>query len=263
MSRARPGPRRSLWRRAPPAGSAPPIALPLLIALALLIGIALPVLALPANQSLELKPKQLRFERPPFGEVSTASAALVDDANVASAELLPSGEVLIEARTPGLAQVFIFGKREVEVVRVVVLPRPAAPEGTRPALDRSASPAGGLPRAGATDQQRAACLARSLPGAPIQIPTPACYAVQVERLTRQEAVEAPPAAMPRFVFDLEGLQAEAKAAQALLDQAGLSQVRVALSPFGVKLSGAKDDEEKRRALIALYPAVLGPLRLDE
>ena len=68
--------------------------------------------------------------------------------------------------------------------------------------------------------------------------------------------------LPRMTFELEGLQAEAKAAQKLLDDAGL-KVTVAISPWGVKLKGAKDDAEKRQALIAIWPAILGPLRLDD
>ena len=68
--------------------------------------------------------------------------------------------------------------------------------------------------------------------------------------------------MPHIVFELEGLQAEAKAAQELLDKAGL-HVTVGISPWGVKLKGAKDEAEKRKALMTIWPAILGPLRLDE
>ena len=70
------------------------------------------------------------------------------------------------------------------------------------------------------------------------------------------------APQPRMVFELEGLQAEAKAAQEELAKAGLGNIVVALSPWGVKLTGARDDAEKRRALRAIWPAILGPLRLD-
>jgi len=67
----------------------------------------------------------------------------------------------------------------------------------------------------------------------------------------------------KLVFELEGLQAEAKAAQEELARAGLPHIEVGLSPFGVKLKGAKDESEKRRALRAIYPAILGRLRLDQ
>ena len=67
----------------------------------------------------------------------------------------------------------------------------------------------------------------------------------------------------KMVFELDGLQAEARAAQDELDKAGLKNVSVAISPFGVKLTGAKDAAEKRHALRAIWPAILGPLRLDD
>ena len=70
------------------------------------------------------------------------------------------------------------------------------------------------------------------------------------------------APQPKMIFELEGVQAEARAAQEELQKAGLTAVQVALSPWGVKLKGTKDEAEKRRALRAIWPAVLGPLRLD-
>jgi hypothetical protein len=70
------------------------------------------------------------------------------------------------------------------------------------------------------------------------------------------------APQPRMVFEIEGVQAEAKAAQEELAKAGLPQIEVAISPWGVKLKGARDAAEKRRALRAIWPAILGPLRLD-
>ena len=71
------------------------------------------------------------------------------------------------------------------------------------------------------------------------------------------------APQPRMIFELEGLQAEARAAQEELAKAGLPNLEVAISPWGVKLKGAKSDAEKRRALKAIWPAILGPLRLDD
>ena len=66
----------------------------------------------------------------------------------------------------------------------------------------------------------------------------------------------------KLVFELEGLEAEARAAQRELDSAGLSHVKVALSGAGVRLKGARDEQERRRALQAIWPAILGPLRLE-
>jgi hypothetical protein len=71
------------------------------------------------------------------------------------------------------------------------------------------------------------------------------------------------APQPKMVFELDGLQAEAKAAQEELARAGLQTIEVAISPWGVKVKGAKDVAEKRRALRTIWPAILGPLRLDD
>ena len=70
------------------------------------------------------------------------------------------------------------------------------------------------------------------------------------------------APQPRMVLELDGVQAEAKAAQEELTKAGLGHLEVALSAWGVKLRGAKDEAERRRALRAIWPAILGPLRFD-
>ncbi len=70
------------------------------------------------------------------------------------------------------------------------------------------------------------------------------------------------APQPKMIFELEGLQAEAKAAQEELSRAGLPHISVALSPWGVKLKGARGEAEQRRALRTIWPAILGPLRID-
>ena len=88
---------------------------------------------------------------------------------------------------------------------------------------------------------------------------PAC--ASVKDAACYEQFRAAP--QPHMVFELEGLQAEAKAAQEALVKAGLPQIGVALSLAGVRLKGAKDAAEKRKALMAIWPAILGPLRLDD
>ena len=90
-------------------------------------------------------------------------------------------------------------------------------------------------------------------------PAPSCTAVKDDICYAQFRSHP----LPQMVFELAGLQAEARAAQEELDKAGLPQLRVAISPWGVKLTGPEDAAEKRRALRAIWPAILGPLRLDE
>lgn len=138
------------------------------------------------------------------------------------AELLPSGnEVLIEPSGKGIGRVFLFLRREVRVIEIAI-GTASTPPPPRPACE--------------------------------SVKDAACY--QALR-----AWFAAGGALEKLVFDLEGLQAEAKAAQAALDEAGLRNVKVGLSGYGVSLRGAKDEQETRRALRAIWPAILGPLRL--
>lgn len=180
--------------------------------------------AAPPDRRLQLDRRAPRIEK----LVAAADAVLADPPGVVLAELLPTGELLLEPKGEGEARVFLFARREVRVWEVAV---------GRPLTAPAPAPAG--------------------PCAQPHIDA-ACYPAWAARLLHLPAAEAPP-----LVFELEGLQAQAKAAQKALEAAGLRQVAAAFSPFGVKLKGAKDEAERRRALVALWPAALGPLRVDE
>jgi hypothetical protein len=89
-------------------------------------------------------------------------------------------------------------------------------------------------------------------------PPPSCTMVKDAACYAQFRAHPP----ERIIFEIEGLQAEMKAAQEELRRAGLGQVEVAISPYGVRLKGVRDEAERRKALRAIWPAILGPLRLD-
>jgi len=91
-------------------------------------------------------------------------------------------------------------------------------------------------------------------------PAPSCPVVKDAACYAQWRAHFP--ADRKLIFELEGLQAEARAAQQELARAGLPHIEVGLSPFGVKLKGARGEAEKRRALRAIFPAILGPLKID-
>lgn len=194
----------------------------LLLAAALLVPCA--ALALPPDARLELHGKAPRFEKvdPAF------EAVLVEPAALLHAELLPSGELLLEPKGTkagdpkgsGIAHVFCFARRLVRVIEV--------------SLD-----------------------------APVKADAPAKPCAPVKDAASYAACRAQGGGSGALSFELEGLQAEAKAAQDELAKAGLGHITIALSPYGVKLKGAKDEAEKRRALMAVWGAVLGALRLDD
>ena len=156
----------------------------------------------------------------------------MEPAGIVAAELLPTEELLIEPRGAGLARVFLFARHLVRVVEVAVdLPLPLPP----------ATP---VPAACGSD-------------AKARIATADCYALWRARLEHGLASKA-----PALAFEDEGLFAQARAAQAELARVGLGAMKLVLSPFGVRLAGAKDEAERRLALRAIWPAILGPLRLD-
>ena len=171
------------------------------------------LVAAPADKRLEISAKAPHIERVEPGTLA------VETEGELHAELLPSDEILLEAKQPGVSRVFLFSKRLVRVYEVAVdapLP-PADPGGCAPVIDA---------------KSYQACRARIGPA-------------------------------ERVVFELEGLQAEAKAAQAALEKAQLGHLSVGLTPYGLRLKGARDEAERRRALRAVWPALLGPLRLDD
>lgn len=193
-------------------------------ALAGLLLAAAPARAAPPDRRLQLDRRTPRIEK----LATAAGAVLADPPGVVQAELLPTGELLLEPKGEGEARVFLFARREVRVWEVAVGRPPTAPA---PAPTGSCA----RPRIDA-----------------------ACHAPWAAHLLHLPAAEAPP-----LVFEVEGLQAQAKAAQKALEAAGLRHVSAAFSPFGVKLKGARDEAERRRALVALWPVALGPLRVDE
>jgi hypothetical protein len=152
----------------------------------------------------------------------------VDEPGVLRAELLPSGELLLEPQRAGAALVFLYAERLVRVLEVAV-GQALAPIGPEPA---------------------GPCR--------VAVVTPACYPAWRERLLHLPAAEA-----PRIAFEIEGLQAEARAAGERLAAAGLGHVRYARSALGVRLGGARDVAEKRRAVRVIWPVVLGVLRVEE
>ena len=172
------------------------------------------LVATPADRRLELKVGTPLIER-----VEPGTLFVETDGPGLHAELLASGELLLEARKPGLSRVFLFSKRLVRVYLVAVgvpLP-PEGPGGCAPVVDAKSYDA---------------CRARIGPG-------------------------------EKVVFEPEGLQAQAKAAQVELDRALLPQVSAGFTPYGLRLKGARDEPERRRALRAIWPLLLGPLRLDD
>ena len=195
---------------------------------AALLLLAPAVRALPPDARLALSGK-----KPSIQKADTGFTAVDSDApEIVRAELLPTGELLLEPQGPGVARVFLFAPRVVRVLEIAV--DVALPE----AVDLPLPPGCGS----ATEAK---------------IATAACYVAWRAKLAATLSADA-----PAVSFEDAGLHAQLAAAQAELVKAGLSKVQLAVTPFGIRIKGAKDEPERRRALRVAWSAMLGPLRLE-
>jgi hypothetical protein len=172
-------------------------------------------------------------QKPRIEKIDTGfSAVEVDPPALVRAELLPTGELLLEPRGAGVARVFLFARRLVRVLEVAfdaALPAPS--DAVVPAVCGDAREA--------------------------KLSTAACYAAWRDKLLHASAAE-----LPALTWELDGLRAQAAAVQAALDAAGI-KLTAQVSAYGLKLKGDAEDPARRKALMAAWPAVIGPLRIDE
>ncbi len=155
------------------------------------------------------------------------TAVLSDDDAIVHAELLPSGELLLEPRAPGTVRVLLFATRLVRALEISA----SVP---LPAIDPAPAGLCAKPRI-----------------------TPSCYAAWRLHLQHLPAADAPP-----IEFEIEGVQEQIRQAQSALTRAGLTKISLAVSSSGVRLKGVADPSEERRALQTIWPWLLGPLRID-
>lgn len=181
--------------------------------------------AVPPDARLLLSGPKPRIEKIGPGFI----AAEVEPAGVLSAQVLKTDELLLEPKGTGVARVFLFAAHVVRVLEVAIdAPLPQAPP---------------VP---------ASCLRDG----EARVDSAACYEAWRKRLAHADKA-------PAISFEGDGWMAAARAAQRALDEAGLKHVQAALTGYGVRLRGARDEPERLKALRALWPAVLGPLRLAE
>jgi len=195
---------------------------------AALLLLAPAVRAVPPDARLSLQGKKPSIQKADTGFTGVDS----DAPEIVRAELLPTGELLLEPQGPGLARVFLFAPRLVRVLEIAVdVALPSAIEAALPLGCGSATEA--------------------------KIASAACYTAWRARLSATLSADA-----PAVSFEDQGLHAQLAAAQVELVKAGLPTVQIAVTPFGIRIKGAKDESERRRALRAAWSALLGPLRLE-
>jgi hypothetical protein len=214
-------------------------------ALALVVALALfapRALAIPVDRVLDLKVGDLHFEKIRF-----ALAAEVQPKELATAELLPAGELLITPLHEGDGLLLLYKQGEVQAVRLHVnlpLPMQAAPDLQNARRVCTAAEARTVEGelyvyASINDEPCREALKRALEG----------DAVLADHL--------------RLAFTVPGLQAQLRAMKSRLEAAGISGLTLAYAGATLTLKGSADPATHNQALALLWHEALGHLDLDD
>lgn len=214
-----------------------------------MIAVATNAHALPVKSHLDLKPGAVFFVK----GYSQAREARSADPSVATAELLPAGELLLTAVKPGWTIATVVTKVTVDTVLVRVCPAEGC--GPRPSLDLSPiSPACGLFTEVKSD------VPGLTPAFHVEVKSAACWrALQRALLAEDGDHEAP---RLTYTFTPEALQAQAAAlAEAVRPLApGLS---LKMSGAEVVVEGKASPAERSDALVAIARVALGNVYVDD
>lgn len=204
-------------------------------------------LARPVTKAFDLKAGKEEFAR------AFLKAAASDDPAVATAELLPSNEVLITALKPGRALLLLVGEANLETLRIRVF----APEGKAPEVR-------------ATEEQRAAAR-KACPGykeegpegsktVTVAVSSPACrgalrelFAGDEYSTRRLDVSFAPEAILDQLSAIKAGLKAKGLEGAIQVTYAGAS----------LQLKGKATAAQKLEALKVVFDAAVGPVLFED
>jgi len=198
-------------------------------------------MGLPVDRVLDLKTGDLHFEKIRF-----TLGAEVQPPDLATAELLPAGEMLVTPKRAGDGLLLLYKQGEVEAVRLHVDHAVAAP-----ALDlREARHVCGAAEPRVIDGET--YLYATVDGE-------ACRAALLRALEGDALL----ADHLRLIFTVPGLQAQLRTLKARLDAAGIGNLQLAYAGATLTLTGSADPATHTRALAILWREALGPLDLDD
>jgi hypothetical protein len=199
---------------------------------------------LPVDRRLSLAPGELHAER-----VRYLVSASVEPADLATAELLPAGELFVTPLHPGDGLLYLFEEGQLEVVQLHVGSAAAAPVG-RP-LD-VAGLRGGCPGAELVELEGEALLH-------VPVSTPACRRVLLASLPSTDLLSG----QLRLEVTTEALQAQLRDGEAALVAAHIAGLELSYVGATLTLHGTIDAPTRRRALQILWEHVLGDLAFDD
>ena len=206
-------------------------------------------LALPVDRVLDLTPGELHFERVRF-----LLAAAVEPADLATAELLASGETLITPLRAGSGLIYFYEEGQLEVIRLRVGPDPfPAP-----------------PQLGELRAVKHAChevethVAKGETFLHVTIPDQACR-VALKAALAAEPLTAEPLTADhlRVVYEVPALQAQLRDMGAKLEAAGLHGLSLAYAGATLTLKGKATPLAHQRALSILWAEAIGRLDFDD
>ncbi len=210
---------------------------------------AAPALGLPADGAATVALGEVTFLRKNYLE-----AATVDPPDLATAERMPSFELLLTPKRAGEGLVFLHEDGQLEVVRLKVVGGGRAPLGAE-----------GAQRPFDLSKARALCPhveERTVEGERFfhaDVPGEACRAALLAALA-----DGPyDADHLRLTFSPEALQSQLAAMQARLDAAHLRGLGISYTGATLTLTGKVDSETRRRALEAMWPVTLGRMLIDD
>ncbi len=219
-----------------------------LAALLAMLALGAPALAAarPVTRPFDLEAGKEEFVR------AWLKAAATDDPAVATAERLPSNEVLITAVKPGRALLLLVGETSLDAVRL-----------------RVAAPGGKAPVVRATEEQRAAAR-KACPGfkqegageeasVTVAVSSPACRAALRELFEGDEYSTR----RMELSFEPEALRDQLGAIRAALAPAGLGSVEVSYSGVTAVLKGKVTQAQRMELMKVLYAHSVGPVLFED
>ena len=198
-------------------------------------------LAMPVDRSLWLKVGDLHFEKIRF-----ALDTEVQPKDLATAELLPAGEILVTPLREGDGLLFLYKQGQVDAVRLHVGRTPSTPS-----LD--------------LHEARHVCStaeSKTVDGEVYLIATVETEACR-EALKRALDGDAVAADHLRLTYTVPGLQEQLRAMKTRLEEAGVTGIGLGYAGATLTLKGSVDAATHTRALGILWREALGHLDLDD
>jgi len=186
-----------------------------------------------------------------FQRLSTVDWVEVQDPKIATAEVLPSGELFVEGKSPGrtLLLAYAEGRFAVWRIRVAGKEKAAVEVHGAPALAQARKACPGLAEEHGSEG----------PSLQVQVKDEACRRALLQLFETDDYK----ARALELTFEVPALQAQLAAIERGLKAANLGHLGVRYAGAGLVLSGTATPEEHRRALLEIFRQSAGRVPLED